>query len=195
MMRHLSFALLLFAFPGALRLSASLCVTDTLANYEALSSGCSLGSFTLTGFSDTQVSGSVIIPDSSITVTPAVGLGTLSLTFSSSAFNLSAPDSAVYLLGYTWDPGDIRSFEDILNANSPVFPGFAQISTELCENSAFSGASCPNAIDSLSVFDNGNTANLQSFFNFSPDLATVGVRDTITLDATAGGSSEFRSFA
>jgi|SRR6185437_16587523 len=194
-MRRLFLTLSLLTCAGAPRLSASLCVTDTLANYVA-SSGCSLGEFTLQGFSYAQISGTVTIPSSSITVTPLISGNQLSLTFSSGSFNLSFPDSSVYLLGYTWDPGDIRSFEDILNANSPTFPGFATIDTSLCENSAFTGATCPNTIDPLQVTDNGISSTLTDTFDFSPTLSIVGVRDKITLDATAGSGakSEFTSF-
>ncbi len=192
-MRRLFLTLSLLACAGAPRLSASLCVTDTLANYVA-SSGCTLGEFTLQGFTYMQISGTVTIPASSITVTPLISGDLRSLTFSSASFNLSFPDSSVYLLGYTWDPGDIRSFEDILNANSPVFPGFATIDTSLCENAAFTGATCANTIDTLQVTDNGISSTLTDTFVFSPGISIVGVRDRITLDATAGGSSEIASF-
>jgi hypothetical protein len=193
-MRRLILTMSLLALAGAPRLSASLCITDSLANYLTLSGGCSLGEFTLQGFTYTQLSGSVTIPASSITVTPLISGNQRSLTFSSGSFNLSSPDTSVYLLGYTWDPGDIRSFEDILNANSPVFPGFATIDTSLCENSAFTGSFCPNAVDPLQVTDNGMSATLTDTAVFSSGLSIVGVRDQITLDASAGGSSEIASF-
>lgn len=188
--RWLSF-LAICAAPG---LAGTVCATGTLASYEALGSGgCQIGGLTVNNFSYAFVSGAVTIPDTSITVTPSIVGGTLGLTFSSSQFNVSGSQSAVYLLTYTWDPGDIGSLEDILNGNSPVFPGFAQISTVDCEDAAFSGATCPTTTDTVAVSDNGITLNSLNSVSFSPTIGTLGIRDTITLDGN-GASSEFTSF-
>lgn len=193
-MRQLSFALFLLACAATQKLSASICVADTLSNYEALSGGCQVGPFTVIGFTYTQLSGSVTIPDTGITVTPFSSASVWSLTFSSPDFNLSYPNSADYLLAYFWDPGDIRSFEDVMTANSPVFPGFATVTTNLCENANFAGSTCSGATASVTVTDNGISSTLTSATTFSPDLSTIGVRNNIDLDATAGGSSEIASF-
>jgi hypothetical protein len=180
------------ALPG---LSTPLCVTTTLDNYIALGAGgCQLDTFTLTNFSYSFVSGTVSIPDSDITVTPSTASDMVGLTFSSPDFSVSGSDSAVYLLGYTYDPGDIRSLEDILNATTPVFPGFAQVTTEDCENSAFSGMTCPNTTDTITVSDNGITLNSPATVSFaSPFIQTLGVLDTIELDAN-GASSQISGF-
>src|SRR5581483_4644374 len=143
------------AVPG---LAAPLCTTTTLNNYEALGSGgCQIGGLTVVNFSYSFVSGSATIPDTSITVTPTFVGNQFGLTFSSPNFSVTGSASAVYLLAYTWDPGDIRSLEDILNANSPVFPGLAQITTVDCRDAAFTGSTCPNSTDTLVVSDNGLT--------------------------------------
>jgi hypothetical protein len=171
-----------------------LCVTTTLDNYLALGSGgCQIAGLTVTNFSYTYVSGNVI-PDSDITVTPYTAAGIVGLEFSSNAFNVPIFNSSEYVLGYTWDPGDIRSLEDILNASSPVAPGFAEISTEDCEDAAFSGSTCSNSTDTIVVSDNGTSLNSPASVSFSSGVATLGILDTIDLDATAGGSSEFNYF-
>src|ERR1035438_375610 len=112
MLRSLPRWLGVLAICSAPGLAATICGTDTLANYVALGSGgCQIGGLTVTGFSSPFVAGTVSIPDTSITVTPSVVGDTLGLTFSSSLFNLSGSDSAKYMLDYTWDPGDIRSLD------------------------------------------------------------------------------------
>jgi hypothetical protein len=137
---------------------AATCFSQSLVQYELLgATGCQIGNLAVNNFAYSQLSGTVIIPDSSITVTPSLGPDTLALTFTSPDFALSGTNSAVYLLSYTWDPGDIRSLEDILNANSPVSPGFAKVTTVDCEDAAFSGAICSTSTDTIVVSDDGVT--------------------------------------
>jgi hypothetical protein len=183
--------LTLGSVPG---LAATLCTTGTLFSYEALGSGgCQIGALTVKDFTYVLVSGTVTIPDTSITVTPSIVSNTLGLTFASAQFSVTGADSAVYLLAYTWDPGDIRSLEDILNTNTPVFPGLAKISTLDCEDLAFSGAICLNPTDLVVVSHNGITANTPNSVSFTPPVGTLGIRNTIELDGN-GASSEFTSF-
>src|ERR1017187_5027637 len=42
-----------------------------------------------------------------------------------------------YLLAYTWDPGNIRSLEDILNNDPTTSPSQAKITTLDCEDGIF----------------------------------------------------------
>lgn len=171
-----------------------ICAPGTLASYEGLGAGgCTVGSLTVKDFSYVKVSGTVTIPDTSITVTPSVVANMLGLTFSSALFSVTGTDSAVYVLGYTWDPGDIRSLEDILNANTPVFPGLARISTLACEDAAFSGVICANPTALVVVSHNGITANTDNSVSFTPPIGTLGIRNTIELDGN-GASSQFTSF-
>jgi hypothetical protein len=177
----------------SLPLLAGTCVTDTLFDYEALGvTGCQLGALTVNNFGYSNVSG-LTIPDTAITVTPTFTTGSWTLMFSSSDFDVTGTDSSVDLLTYTFDPGDIRSLEDILNAHSPVFPGLAQITTEDCEDAAFVGATCSTSTDTIVVSDDGHTLTSPASVSFTPGVGTVGIRDTIELDAN-GASSEFSSF-
>jgi hypothetical protein len=156
--------------------------------------GCQLGDLNVVNFSFTTILSTVTILASDITVTPVVAGDTLELTFTSPKFNISGSDTAQYLIAYTWDPGDVRGIEDIMYANSPVFPGFASVTTLACEDAAFTGTICPNNVATLMVTDNGITANLTDVATFSPPVGIVGVRNTLELDAN-GASSEIGGFS
>jgi hypothetical protein len=176
-------------------LSAGICVSQSLANYIALgATGCQIGSVQADNFSFSTISSTVIILAGDITVTPVVAGNMLELMFTSSKFNISGTDAAKYLLAYTIDPGDIRGMEDIMNANSPVFPGFASVTTLACKDAAFTGAVCPTSTASLMTSDDGVTANLFDSTSFTPSIGTVGIRNTLELDAN-GMSSEIGGFS
>jgi len=201
-MRTLLGLVALFAgFTGSFAF-ASPCGIAPLTTYEALGgSGCTLGTLTVKNFNYSQLSGTVTIPDSTITVTPTTGPGMVALEFSSPSFNLGGADFSRYLLTYRWDPADIRSLEDVMNANSPVAPGTAQVTTDACADGVF-GVGCPIATPTgtVKVFDFGTSSQLSDTFPFAnpcPPLSscvhTVDLRNTIELFAN-GASSEFTSF-
>jgi len=174
-------------------MATPLCVTGTLDTYIALGAGgCQIGGVTVVNVSYTFVSGTISIPDTDITVTPSSGSDLIGLTFSSSDFSASGTNSAVYMLSYTWDPGDIRSLEDILN-DPPSFPGLAQITTVDCEDAAFS-PTCLTSTDTLVVSDNGVTMVLDDSVSFSPTVGTLGIQNTIELEGNRTGTGEFTSF-
>jgi len=188
-------SLLIVALAFAPELSASVCVTDPLSSYIALgATGCQIGSMNVVNFSFSTILSTVIILASDITVTPVIANDTLELTFTSPQFNLSGSDIAEYLIAYTWDPGDVRGLEDVMDANSPVFPGFASLTTTICEDAAFIGSVCPASTTTLMVSDNGITANLIDATTFSPPIGIVGVSNVIELNAN-GASSEIGGFS
>jgi hypothetical protein len=185
----------IFALATAPGLSASMCVTDPLSDYIALgTTGCQVGPLTVTNFSFSTIMSTVTILASDITVTPVVSGDTLELMFTSPEFDVSGSDMAKYLLSYTWDPGDIRGLEDVMYANSPVFPGFASVTTVACEDAPFGAALCPTTTATLMVSDNGVTANLVDSTAFSPPIGTLGLRNTLELDGN-GASSEIAGFS
>ena len=191
-MRFCGFVLLLVV--AAPRMSATPCVTGLLSTYEALgATGCQLGGFTVKDFAYSAITTNVSILDTDITVTPVFGPDSFGLLFSSTAFNISGSQFAHYLLAYTWDPGSIRSLEDILNTSTPVAPGIAKITTDACRDAAFVGAVCGTTIDTLVVSHDGITPSLINSVNYSPTIGTIGIRNTIELD-TNGASSQFDSF-
>jgi len=153
-----------------------------------------MGPFTVKDFSYSSVSTNVAITDSDITVTPVFGPDSFGLLFSSTLWNISGSQFAHYLLAYTWDPGSIRSLEDILNTSTPVAPGVAKITTDACRDAAFVGAFCSTTVDTIVVSHDGITPNLVAAVNYSPPIGTIGIRNLIELDAN-GASSQFDSFS
>jgi hypothetical protein len=193
MLRLLPRWLCFLAVCSAPGVAGTICVTDTLANYQALGlGGCQIGGLTVKDFSYDFVSGTVTIPASSITVTPSTVGDTLGLTFSSAQFNLTGSASSVYRLAYTWDPGDIRSLEDILNNDPTVSPGLARITTLDCEDAAFS-PTCLTTTDTLVVLDDGSHPILTDSVSFLPPVGTLGIQNTIELHANTSGIAEFTS--
>jgi hypothetical protein len=166
-----------------------LCATDSLANYISAGS-CQLGNFTLDNFGYTFTGGAsyIGISDNNITVTPYIATDVLGLQFSSGDFAEPAGDSATLVVTYTWDPGDIRSLEDILDPPSYM----VQIATVDCENAPFSIGCTPS--DNLAVSDNGITLIATDTVSFSPGVFTLGIQNTIDLDGTGGAAAAFSYF-
>jgi hypothetical protein len=186
---------LIFALAFAPGVLASVCVPDLLSNYIALgATGCQIGPLHVVNFSFSLILSTVTINAIDITVTPTDGGDTLQLKFTSPKFDVSGSDTAKYLLAYTWDPGDVRGMEDIMDANSPTFPGFASVTTLACKDAAFTAAVCPTSTATLTVSDNGVTANLADSTTFSPPIGIVGLRNTLELDAN-GARSQITGFS
>lgn len=186
------------------------CPSGTLADYLALTNGCTIGpnpTFTYRDFAFAVLSasgGATVLNPSEIDVTPTYVFspGLLDLKFSSSGFHEGSGQSVQYLLAYTADPPppEVIRFNLRMSLDPPVlFPGTAQITTNLCVYRAFSGSACPapGVADSVNVANDGNPADLSDTTpDFSPVAVILGVRNTISL---AGGSStsdpaEFASF-
>jgi hypothetical protein len=187
------------------------CTPGTLAQYEALTAGCILGtnpSFTFTNFSfeiasplpSESASGSILKAAAAIEVTPIFSPDRqLSLSFSSPLFSVGSGQSAEYVIGYTEDPPppEIIRFGSQLGTDPPVYPGIAQVTTNLCVYAAFTGeagTTCDGKPFSLTVFDNGISSRLfDQTPDFSPPAVVLGVRDTIVLNGGATGSASFTS--
>jgi hypothetical protein len=171
------------------------CVTASLASYIALgSTGCQVGPLAVVDFSFTAVKGNnVTILPSDVTVTPVPSGPSYALQFSSPKFTASNSDIIRYLIAYTWDPGDIRSLDDVLN-DPPIPPGFAKITSDICVDAAFTRGICPTFVTTLSVFD-GIGTQLTASVVFTPPVATLGIRNTIDLEGGGpGGSVTLNSF-
>src|ERR1035441_6761145 len=159
-----------------------ICTTGTVASYEAMgASGCEIGGLTVKNvqFSATAFSSPGIVVDASaISVTPVFGAGTGGLGFASGSFNLSGADFATYLLTFAWDPpaGDIQGLEDVLSDNSPVFPGYATVTTDACRGFFFVGAVCPGSTASVEVSDYGTSSTLISAALFDPPVDRKSTR-------------------
>jgi hypothetical protein len=188
------------AFVCAALMADTVCVSGTLASYEALgATGCSVGpiNFFNFGFATAAMSGGAVPVDATeITVSPVTAPDSYGLNYASTGFQVSTGQFIQYLLTYTSDPQPpiIHGFAMQMFVDGPVFPGEATVASEECLGFAFSGATCAGSTVSQSVFDNGITSSLTSVQSFPP-VDTLGDRTTITLDASSGGSAEFTSFS
>jgi len=120
------------------------------------------------------------------------------VTVTSGGFSVTGAQSVQYLITYTVDPHPIlRGFGDTLLTNTPVFPGLATVTTDLCINAPFGGTilvpTCAGTPASLSVFHNGTSFTLTDSTTFAP-TADLGVRNTVTLTAN-GASASITGFA
>lgn len=189
------------------------CQPGTLAQYEALASGCTIGpspTFTFTNFKFQVLSGGgssgtmaplTVVNPAEIEVTPSSNLlqGSLALSFSSDGFSVGSGQSVEYSLSYTVDPPppEIIHFSVSLASDPPIFPGLAQVNTELCVYAAFSGSVCPSPGKPLllTVFDNGVSSVLNATTaDFSPVAVVLGVDDLITLNGGVNGEASFSNF-
>jgi len=185
---------------------APACTTGTLASYIALgggaTGGCSIDDeVRLFDFTFTVLStggGAVPISAAAITVTPTQVGDFRTITLTSAGFSVTGTQSVSYLITYTSDPHPIlRGFGDTLLTNTPVFPGLATVTTNLCIGAPFGGTilvpTCGGISSSVSVFHNGTTFSLTDSTIFSA-VADLGVRNTVTLNAN-GASSSITGFA
>jgi hypothetical protein len=191
-MRRFQFVCFAFLMSGACLWSAPVCISgNSLASYGALgSAGCTVGPVTAKDFLFSVLSsggGVIPITAADITITTEPTAPNFGLLFSSLGFSVTGTEFVTYLVGYTWDPsGDIRSASDVLD------PGQADIVTNLCVGAEFVGATCSGTALSLHVFE-GATTQLTDSIQFA-GVATLGVRDNISLDAN-GGSASFNSLS
>ena len=187
----------------ALSLSPALagpaCLTDSLSNYAALGSGgCDLGVFTVKdfGFSVLGMAEGVTPLDASlITVTPGLSAGGPTLRFESGGFSVTGTEWVTYLISYNVDPPPviIRGFDEEMEAESPVFPGWAQVNTSLCVGGIYSPGCTSGSTTSLSVSHQGTVWSLTAHASFSPLVNMLGVQHTIQLDGGGSGSADFQA--
>jgi hypothetical protein len=174
--------------------AAPVCVSGgSLASYEALAAGCTVGPFTVMSFTFGVVSstgGPTLVTAADITVTPEIGVSGFGqfygLQFASTGFQVTATQSVEYSLAYTVDPTpDIRGLGDVLDP--PV--GDVNIQSVGCVNAAFSGNVCPTSTVTINV----STASPNAFVDIAPPDTTLGIIDTIDLDEGGGTASGFDS--
>ena len=179
---------------GACLQAGPVCISGTLASYEALPvTGCMVGVLTANNFVFTVLGssgGAVPLTDTQITVALSpTGLG---LRFSSTGFSVTGAGSVQYLIGYTLDPSDtIQSMDDFMDPPSAIL-GFANVTTTGCLNAAFVGSTCSTSTVSVTVFDNNGSTQFTNSVSFVP-VPVLGIRNIIDLQAK-GGSASFDLF-
>lgn len=195
-------------FAGALFVPlawAAPCSSDSLAAYVGLTNGCTIGTaptFTFSNFAFSVLNvagGPTVLTPSQIMVTPTYksAEGALELTFSSSGFSVGGGQMVQYLISYTVDPPppEVIRFDLSFATDPPVYPGIAQVNTNLCVYALFNGTACNGTPANLTVFDNGMMSQFSDTTpNFSPVAILLGVQDSILLDGDATASASFTSF-
>jgi hypothetical protein len=183
-------AFLLFATAESIHAAA--CVPALLSVYDVPSFTCDFGPFTLKDFTFTlgpTVGSPATVSDSGILVTPTTASLRYGLSFSSAGWSVTSGQKVTYFIVYTWDPGPIRSLEEVMN-DPPTGAGSSTVKTDACLGGAWVGCLFP--MTSVTVSDPGSTSNSVSF---TPPLdGIVGVQHTITMDATGGGTADILSF-
>jgi hypothetical protein len=146
-----------------------------------------------TGFDPLTVADQIFVSAPSV-----LGKG---FSFASPLFNISEGMKAIFRINYLIDPPPpiIPGFEDDLFTRTPVAPGSAVLTTDVCAGAAFDGDACAGEFATLEVFHVGGPIGNQLFDSvlFKQPTNIVGVRNTLTLDAGpvgGGGSSQIDGF-
>ena len=182
---------------------ATPCPSATLSVYEGFGAGgCTVGLFTFHDFNfilgAPSVGSPVALTAADINVSPVTTPTENGLNYASGGFSVATGQKITYLLTYTIDPPPpiIWGFDLSFDADPPVFPGIATLTSLECPGAPFIGTSCSSATVANTVSDNGTSvSHLHTDIQQIPGSTNIlGDRTTIVLDATAGGSAEFLNF-
>ncbi|MDZ4800115.1 MAG: PEP-CTERM sorting domain-containing protein [Bryobacteraceae bacterium] len=190
--------------------SPAACVTASATDYTNLPNGCTISlygnTFTLKSFqyASLVLEGYRYVDPDDVQVTPFSGSGQIGIGVTSTNFSVSSisgPPRLVVKFEYILDPPP-PILEDLsmdMEANSPLFPGFANIHTEVCAGAEFIENDCGQYgtyrsfdLDHLG-YEDGDPRNILSGRVTFPATWFIDVRTTITLDAN-GGSSQIDGF-
>lgn len=199
---------------------APACPVASLAVYLGIST-CNVGELGFTQFNFSVLSaseGTQPISASDVTVRPVFipggveNLPSAGLFFSSPGFSVIGNQSVTYSLSYSIDPHPIIvNLDDTLDTSSPIFPGIASITTELCVGGHFpqitldarvlQGIGCvsePGSLTTfaatLNVFDNGRDRKLFDTTGTFQPVNFIDVENTILLAAN-GSKADFNNFS
>lgn len=128
------------------------------------------------------------------------------LGLTSPLFNLAEGQHVHYFFDYVIDPPPpvIPGFEEFLDTQTPVFPGYAIVVTDICAGGVFYGPICYSLYSGgtaehlqLSVFHLGTDFGNKLFdsVKFAQPVSIVGVRNFLDLNAGkkgAGGSAQIQ---
>jgi len=199
-MKHFCLAVILLSGTVGF-VHASPCPVAPLSMYEQFGQmGCTVGpgpTFTFKNFTFNPVGMSPLTADQ-ILVTPTFNPTSLTLTFSSSGFQVSTGQFAEYLINYLVDPPppEIIRFTSGLQDGPASGNGLSQVTTSLCIDPG-----CPRTA-TLVVFDmpsggivESRDVKLTDTTSISPSTVFVQVNNDVVLDATNGGSAAINGFS
>jgi hypothetical protein len=174
---------------------AAVCTPGTLDNFIALgASGCEVGAFSVKNFSFSSQTGDSFVPvaASEVNVNAALVGGSIQVNFGSDRFDITGDQKISAFLDYTIDPQppilDDMGFS--FSSFSPVAPGFARLSADICAGGLLSNSCQGGAFARLDLadFGHGNPNNvLSALFKFPSPVRLVDVR--LSLDMQANGAS------
>ena len=191
------------ALMGSWSLAAAPCTTAPLSTYTVTGFNCTLDLFTFKDFLFAVPASIGVTPisASAINILPTVTNGSLGLTFSSQGFSVGAGQSVTYEFRYNVDPPPdiIIESDDQLNSNTPVFPGSADLVTNLCVGSQWirtpSFCDPPGTTRTLHVFHNGTPTGNRLFDSTTfPAVNRIGYDNFLKLDGGRNGSSSITGF-
>lgn len=171
------------------------CTVASVDVYVQQTEGCTIGQFTIKNFAWSSVDdiGYLPVSASQVFVNPQLNGNNIEVGFTSDNFEVTSGLRIRAFLDYTIDPPppilDDLNLE--MDANSPVAPGFARITANICIGGLFSN-SCANGIArTLTVehFGAGDPNNVlidTEQFPFPVNL--IDVRTIIELEARTGSS-------
>jgi hypothetical protein len=132
-----------------------------------------------------------------VLLTPSASQARVGVSLDSDALSISGQSRILANLEYLIDPPPpiIDDFEVSLSATTPVFPGFARITTEICAGDLFANSCRSGAYRVLEVFHGGAGNPENDLFDrvTFPSVFLVDVRTRIDMAAN-GASSQIDGF-
>jgi hypothetical protein len=190
-MRKLVFLIVSLISVGRLGSAASACTNGTLADYAALSTGCTIGGNTLSNFAvATGSTDATAIAPSAILLSPAGGLFDPSLKTSVS---VAAPAGSILEAAFTFtiSGNPYTSSSIVLSNSSETGDGAVTGLQDFCGGMAVgSDGSCSGTLGSLATLDGIQN---QDSATFSP-VRLLGVMNDLTVDGGLAGSASAGDF-
>jgi hypothetical protein len=184
-MRKFVFLLFLTLLAAVVMWGAPVCVNGTLADYESLSSGCTIDGVTFSMF-DFASAGSVAPLPVAADVTVEVVDGTTPGFAFIGPFAAGAGFSMDVMISYVVNAPSITGQSLSMQAFGQTGNGSVQAVESICEGTLSMGGSCSGPVASLNVFD--NTGGVQSFDSVTfASVSSIAVSKAImVLGGTAG---------
>jgi len=180
---------LFWLFPIVILTTASaapLCLTGSLASYEALSGGCSVGSVTYSGFNFGSA-GSVVLTANQIQVQVVSNGSGDGLSFSG-PFTVGAGSSLDALISFMISASALTG-QTLTMQNPVVTGGGLAMAVESACQGTFSGGSCSGATQSLDVSATSSGSNTSASITFPSGTTTASITKNIILEGGSAGTS------
>ncbi len=174
------------------------CDVATVADYRNQTDGCMIGAFTIKNVAWSSRSGGDYKPVSAadVWVTPVATSNSVQLNIYSGEFSVAGQGQLYALFDYTIDPPPpiLDDLDLFLDAQTPVAPGWARVTANVCIGGLFVN-SCENlataVVEHYGVGDPRNV--LSQKIQFSEPVNLIDVRTILELYAN-GASSQIDGY-